>query len=101
MITRRERIFQRDRYRCVYCNANPPSHDLTLDHVEPRVKGGDQSDGNLVTCCKACNELKSGKTAWAFLAADRERRENFLQNATGVWPRLTRAVKQAAEKTAK
>ena len=98
MITRRERILQRDRYRCVYCNANPPLHELTLDHVEPRVKGGDQSDGNLVTCCTACNELKAGKPAWKFLAGDRERRENFLQNASGVWPRLRRAVIEAAAK---
>lgn len=98
MLTRRDRILARDHYRCVYCNADPPIHELTLDHVEPRVKGGDQSDGNLVTCCRACNELKAGKAAWAFLATDRERRENFLQNAVGVWPRLKRAVIEAAEK---
>ena len=97
-LTRREKIFARDHYRCVYCNADPPVHELTLDHVEPRVKGGDQSDGNLVTCCKACNELKAGKAAWAFLATDRERRENFLRNAVGVWPRLKRAVIEAAQK---
>ncbi len=97
-LTRRERIFARDHYRCVYCNDSPQIHELTLDHVEPRVKGGDQSDGNLVTCCKACNELKAGKSAWAFLATDRERRENFLVNATGVWPRLKRAIIEAAEK---
>lgn len=97
-LTRREKIFARDHYRCVYCNAAPPLHELTLDHVEPRVKGGDQSDGNLVTCCRACNELKAGKAAWSFLATDAERRENFLQNAVGVWPRLTRAVREAAEK---
>jgi hypothetical protein len=97
-LTRRDRIFARDHYRCVYCNAAPPIRELTLDHVEPRVKGGDHSDGNLVTACKVCNELKAGKPAWAFLAGDAERRENFLQNATGVWPRLKRAVVEAAEK---
>ena len=97
-LTRRERIFARDHYRCVYCNASPPLHELTLDHVEPRVKGGDQSDGNLVTCCRVCNELKAGKAAWSFLATDAERRENFLQNAVGVWPRLKRAVREAAAK---
>ncbi|HEY0672411.1 MAG TPA: HNH endonuclease [Longimicrobiales bacterium] len=98
-IARRDRILRRDRFKCVYCNAQPPAAELTLDHVEPRIKGGDQSDGNLVTCCKACNTLKAGKPAWAFLATDPERRENFLQNATGVWPRLVRAINQAARKT--
>lgn len=97
-LTRRDRIFARDHYRCVYCNAQPPLHELTLDHVEPRVKGGDHSDGNLVTCCRACNELKAGKPAWAFLAGDRERGENFLRNAAGVWPRIRRAVAEAQRK---
>lgn len=96
--TRRTRILARDHYRCVYCNAEPPAHELTLDHVEPRVKGGDQSDGNLVTCCRTCNELKAGQAAWAFLAGDPARRENFLVHATGVWPRLKRAIVEAAAK---
>jgi 5-methylcytosine-specific restriction endonuclease McrA len=98
---RRERILKRDRYRCVYCNAAPPEHELTLDHVEPRVKGGDQSDGNLVACCQACNELKAGRAAWAFLATDKERRETFLKNASGVWPRIKRAIEEAALKAPK
>ena len=97
--SRRMRILERDHFRCVYCNAQPPVDELTLDHVEPRVKGGDQSDGNLVACCKACNELKAGKAAWAFLAGDAERRVNFLANATGVWPRLIRAIEEAALRT--
>jgi 5-methylcytosine-specific restriction endonuclease McrA len=98
--SRRELVLARDHYRCVYCNARPPVAELTLDHVEPRVKGGDQSPGNLVTCCQSCNVLKAGKPAWAFLANDRERRENFLQNARGVWPRLVRAIEEAAAKAA-
>ena len=93
---RRERILRRDGYRCVYCNATPPAEELTLDHVEPRVKGGDRSDGNLVTACRTCNALKAGRAAWAFLANDPERRANFLRNAVGVWPRLIRAIEQAA-----
>ena len=98
VVPRRLRIFQRDHFTCVYCGAVFPSEELTLDHVEPRVKGGDHSDGNLVTCCRACNELKAGQAAWFFLANDAERRENFLRNATGVWPRLRRAIEDAAKR---
>lgn len=93
---RRMRILERDGFSCVYCNAKPPIDELTLDHVEPRVKGGDQSDGNLVSCCKACNELKAGKAAWFFLARDAERRQNFLNNAKAVWPRIIRGINEAA-----
>ena len=31
---------------------------LTVDHVQPRVRGGDRSGGNLVTACAACNLTK-------------------------------------------
>lgn len=97
--SRRLRILKRDAFRCVYCDVVFPDGELTLDHVQPRVKGGDHSDGNLVTCCKQCNELKAGQAAWAFLASDRERRENFLRNANSVWPRIRRAILEAAAKT--
>src|SRR5687767_5523004 len=96
---RRDRIFERDAYRCVYCNAVNQACDLTLDHVEPRVKGGDHSDGNLVTCCAKCNELKAGEAAWSFLARNPELRTNFLANAAHVWPRIRRAIEEAARKT--
>lgn len=97
-VSRRLRIFQRDRFCCVYCANVFPEAELTLDHVQPRVKGGDHSDGNLVTCCKACNELKAGEAAWSFLARDAERRENFLRLATSVWPRIRQAVIDAKQR---
>ena len=95
--SRRERIFRRDRYRCVYCGFVGGIDELTLDHVEPRVKGGDGSDGNLVTCCGPCNASKGGLPAWSFLACRPEERANFLRLAIAVWPRLRCAVLDAAQ----
>lgn len=93
---RRDRIFRRDAYRCVYCGTVLPPEELSVDHVEPRVKGGDGSEGNLVTSCLACNRAKGGMTAWAFLRRQPALRENFLRHADAVWPRLRRAVEEAA-----
>ena len=31
---------------------------LTVDHVQPRMRGGDRSGGNLVTACGGCNARK-------------------------------------------
>ena len=92
----RERVYRRDGWRCVYCGRSFPAEELTLDHVQPRVRGGDDSAGNLVASCRSCNTLKGGQPAWAFLAGRPEFRRNFLRLATGVWPRLRRAVEEAA-----
>lgn len=94
----RARVLARDDYRCVYCAQVFPPEQLTLDHVQPRMRGGDQSEGNLVSACRACNTRKASQPAWAFLAADPVARANFLTHATGVWPRLRRAVEEAAER---
>ena len=40
----------------------PAGHDLTLDHIVPRHRGGGHTWENLVTACKACNHRKGGKT---------------------------------------
>jgi len=95
--TRRARILKRDAYRCVYCAAVLPAAELTLDHVQPKVKGGDDSDGNVVACCRSCNTQKGGRAAWEFLARRPVQRENFLRLATAVWPRLRQAVIEAAK----
>ncbi|HEX8691729.1 MAG TPA: HNH endonuclease signature motif containing protein [Longimicrobium sp.] len=92
----RDRIFARDGFRCVYCAGLYPVELLSLDHVQPRMRGGDNSDGNLVTACKACNTKKGNLPAWAWLAENPDERANFLRYATAVWPRLRRAVQEAA-----
>jgi len=105
-IARRERIFRRDRYRCCYCGEAFVAAELTLDHVEPRMRGGDRSDGNLVTCCRDCNTAKAGEAAWSYLARHPEERKRFLEAAAScdarfarpVWPRLLRAIREAVEK---
>lgn len=92
----RDRVFERDEYRCVYCAGVFPPEQLSLDHVQPRMRGGDNSPGNLVTACKACNTRKGSLAAWAWLADLPDERANFLKYATAVWPRLRRAVVEAA-----
>jgi 5-methylcytosine-specific restriction endonuclease McrA len=57
-LSRRE-IFARDGYRCQYCGRE--THDLTLDHVVPRHRGGAHSWDNLVAACRPCNHRKGGK----------------------------------------
>ncbi len=56
----RYEIFNRDRYACQYCGKQ--SHQLTLDHVIPRNRGGKHTWENLVSACASCNRRKAGRT---------------------------------------
>lgn len=58
----RRNIYARDGNRCQYCGKHFPTRELTLDHVRPRVQGGDNSWTNLVCACVRCNARKGGRT---------------------------------------
>ena len=58
-MTRKE-VLQRDDYTCQYCGKR--GHDLTIDHVVPRHRGGPHVWENVVAACKGCNHRKGGRT---------------------------------------
>jgi 5-methylcytosine-specific restriction endonuclease McrA len=91
---RREEIFERDQYRCVYCGEVFPADQLTVDHVQARVRGGDRSGGNLVTACSGCNTAKGHRRAGEFLRDNVLARANFFRYAVHLWPRLLRGVRE-------
>jgi 5-methylcytosine-specific restriction endonuclease McrA len=43
---------------CHYCGGRFPIEDLTMDHIVPVVRGGKSTKGNVVVCCKECNNRK-------------------------------------------
>lgn len=61
----RQNIFRRDDHKCVYCRT---THNLTVDHVIPRSKGGPNTWDNLITCCGECNIKKGDKDLSEFLS---------------------------------
>jgi hypothetical protein len=91
---KREALFERDGYRCVYCAQRFPAAELTVDHVQARQRGGDGSGGNLVTACGGCNVAKGHRRLGDFLAENAVARENFLRLAVYVWPRHLRALEE-------
>jgi len=56
----RKNILSRDQNRCQYCGTLKPP--LTIDHILPKVKGGQDTWENLITACKPCNQRKGHKT---------------------------------------
>jgi 5-methylcytosine-specific restriction endonuclease McrA len=94
---KRDRVFERDDYRCVYCGERFIADELSVDHVEPQVRGGDQSSGNLVTACRGCNTLKGHRRVSEFLRDNPIARENFLRYAAHLWPRIRQTLIEELE----
>jgi 5-methylcytosine-specific restriction endonuclease McrA len=58
----RHNIFDRDHNACQYCRRRFSRSQLTLDHVIPQSRGGDESWENLVVACLPCNVKKGNRT---------------------------------------
>ena len=53
----RAALMRRDNYRCVYCGHKAE----TIDHVQPRSRGGTHTWENCVACCTVCNHRKADR----------------------------------------
>jgi 5-methylcytosine-specific restriction endonuclease McrA len=51
----RSLIYQRDDYTCQYCGSKKK---LTIDHIIPKCRGGQDTWGNMVVACSSCNVKK-------------------------------------------
>lgn len=51
----RAMIYKRDNHTCQYCGA---TKKLTIDHVIPKSRGGEDTWENLVVACSSCNTKK-------------------------------------------
>ena len=58
----RRNVLARDGHLCQYCGRHYPVHQLSLDHVIPRSRGGMTTWENIVCACLTCNVRKGGRT---------------------------------------
>jgi hypothetical protein len=92
---RRARIYARDGFRCVYCDAGAGPAEkqlLSLDHLRPVSKGGTNSTGNLVTACKSCNSARQNRSVRSFCIAVAA---YTLQDWRVIWFRVRAARKRS------
>ena len=63
----RIKVYERDAYKCRYCEKQLTRFTATLDHVRPVAEGGDNSFENLATACLGCNSRKHKRPLGDFL----------------------------------
>lgn len=63
----RLKVYERDAYKCRYCEKQLNRFTATLDHVTPIAEGGDNGFENLVTACLSCNSRKHRRPVGDFL----------------------------------
>ena len=56
----KKNLIQRDNYTCQYCGYK--GKNLSMDHVIPRSKGGEDTWENVTTACISCNVKKGSRT---------------------------------------
>jgi len=54
--------------KCAYCESEDR---LTIDHIVPQSRGGEDTTKNVVCCCHLCNQSK-GHTPWEEWYSSRE-----------------------------
>ncbi|MEK7818575.1 MAG: HNH endonuclease [Bacteroidota bacterium] len=60
IILSRKNILRRDNHQCQYCGK---SHSvLTVDHILPKSRSGEETWENLVCACVGCNNHKGDRT---------------------------------------
>lgn len=53
---------------CPYCEQPIPYREVSIDHMQPRSRGGPDVKENLVWCCRTCNLTKGALTVQEFKA---------------------------------
>lgn len=56
----RKNVLRRDSFRCAYCGRG--DLPLTVDHIIPKARGGQDTWENLVCACTVCNNKKGDRT---------------------------------------
>ena len=66
---------------CHYCGGKFPPSELTMDHIVPLSRGGHSTKGNIVPCCKACNNNKKYTMPVDEILAELDREDREREDA--------------------
>ncbi len=72
------RVYQRDGYKCRYCDRRLP---LTVDHLIRWEDGGPTIEANLVSACRRCNKIRGNREYDEWLAS-----QDYLEVSKALTP---------------
>ena len=67
---------------CYYCKKKFKPEELTMDHIVPVARGGKSTRGNIVACCKECNNRKKYLTPAEMIMFELEAKEKAAHKVT-------------------
>lgn len=59
--------------KCIYCDSELDKHNATADHIIPISKGGNNTQVNLVVCCKDCNNERGNLDFYEYISLKNRR----------------------------
>ena len=68
---------------CHFCGEKFPPEELTMDHLLPVARGGKSTRGNVVVCCKECNNEKKYLTPAEMILRQMEKDQQRSQSDDG------------------
>ena len=79
---RRQQIYRRDNFRCLWCERKLRAEALALDHFVTLSRGGNDCTGNLFLACVSCNSSRQNMSVWDFACERAEPLLGFMPEAT-------------------
>lgn len=86
--------------RCARCGNKLTMKTLTMEHVVPISKGGENELNNLVVLCKSCNSRKADKFCWPggyYMALDNTTKMRAIIKYTDEWVKNNFTIEQIQE----
>lgn len=62
--------------KCIYCNTKLTKENATADHIVPISKGGNNTQINLIVCCKDCNSERGNLSFKTFMNLKNSKNKN-------------------------
>jgi len=73
----KEFLDEHSEVKCLYCESSLTKHNATADHIIPISEGGNNTQVNLIVCCKDCNNERGNTEFKTYLSMKNKNYKNI------------------------